>query len=134
MIRTIADIPFFINTENRERILSIKVTNYDEMYSEIKPGTYIYRVRESNDHESEYPDASDVIVGKVIFVRQNAKTKTWHARIELIDSLYYTVNCKGDPVIRINGYGEMKGDGTFIINKITRLTLSERKKYDHTQL
>lgn len=132
----IVEIPFFLNRENQEWLLNgYRIANIDEVYTSIqnsiknKTDMFVYKIRDHENgpsHDSEFPDVNDVIVGKVLSV---IKRDVWMARVEIYDTLVYSHY--PEPVIRVNGYCVRDDElSTINIEKVTRLSLSDKKNYE----
>lgn len=116
-------IPFFVNEDNMEYLLSgCVIDNLDirnnKLFSE---GCNIYKARISRG-VSEYPDIRDEIIGKSVRFIGGSDGQDY-LEVELYDTLYFSKLNR--PVIKVNGYCTMEEDGKIHITKITRLTLAE---------
>ena len=127
MKQAIVKVPFFLNDNNMEYLLSgAKIINLNEVHEKMlfQSGHNIYVPRASDPNRpllSEYPDINDTVVAKALQYIEGYDNN--YLNIELLDSLYY--HKLKNPCIKINGYCTIE-DGNIIITKITRLTLADR--------
>lgn len=138
MKECIVHIPFFTNKENEQYLLEgYKISNRESipiLLSEMKVNLnkmYVYKSRVNKEisiftnieHESEWPDNNDFIVGEVVGIHKD------ELDINITDTLYYSK--LNDPKIRINGYMIINKDAKeFILTKITRLTIFSSQNND----
>lgn len=127
MKQAIVKVPFFLNDNNMEYLLSgAKIINLNEVHEKMlfQSGHNIYVPRASGPNRpllSEYPDINDTVVAKALQYIEGYDDN--YLNIELLDSLYY--HKLRNPCIKINGYCTIE-NGNIIITKITRLTLADR--------
>lgn len=127
MKQAIVKVPFFLNDNNMEYLLSgAKIINLNEVHEKMlfQSGHNIYVPRVSDPNRpllSEYPDINDTVVAKALQYIEGYDNN--YLNIELLDSLYY--HKLRNPCIKINGYCTIE-NGNIIITKITRLTLADR--------
>lgn len=127
MKQAIVKVPFFINDNNMEYLLSgAKIINLNEVHEKMlfQSGHNIYVPRANDPNRpllSEYPDINDTVVAKALQYIEGYDNN--YLNIELLDSLYY--HKLRNPCIKINGYCTIE-NGNIIITKITRLTLADR--------
>lgn len=144
MKEAITRVKFFMTKNNMEFLLKgIKIDNLDDVRRNIfehintNGSIYVYEPRLDDPHHpdnrldntykhihtSEFPDASDEIIGKVLrFINGNNGDDS--LEIEIINSLYFAK--LREPCIKVNGYYSISSDGSIHIDKITRLTLADR--------